>query len=342
MIVDRYYYSQLNKAEQIIYKVVYEGIMEHKDIIPIPVRGNFSQETFVKIYKAITKDNPLIYYLNQSVCNMAQDSSGHIAICPQYFFDKDKVKAYNKKIEKTVNELAFQLRLTEGSDYEKARKVHDWLCQNVVYDKRGANLDDSSRVILAHNIIGVFAHRRAQCEGIAKAVKVLLNAVDVKCIVVTGTAFDEKEAEAHAWNIVNLEGMAYHMDVTWDIGKMNKSKNWICYDYFNVSDKMIQIDHEMSEKLPSCRSLKLNYFTANQLIFKSKYQLLSYLKKHLDLDKRTFYFRMEGKSELTELMKEIRVFLQKYTMQDDKNKIKIQHGINENIRTCWINISDDN
>ena len=96
MIVDRYYYSQLNKAEQIIYKVVYEGIMEHKDIIPIPVRGNFSQETFIKIYKAITKDNPLIYYLNQSVCNMAQDSSGHIAICPQYFFDKDKVKAYNK------------------------------------------------------------------------------------------------------------------------------------------------------------------------------------------------------------------------------------------------------
>ena len=342
MIVDRYYYSQLNKAEQIIYKVVYEGIMEHKDIIPIPVKGKFSQETFMKIFKAITKDNPLIYYLNQSICNMAQDSFGHSAICPQYFFDKDKVKVYNKKIEKTVNELIFQIKLTEGSDYEKAKKIHDWLCQNVVYDKKGADLDDSSRVILAHNIIGVFAYRRAQCEGIAKVVKVLLNAVDVKCIVVTGTTFDKKETEAHAWNIVKLEDVAYHMDVTWDIGKMSESKNWICYDYFNVSDKMIQIEHEMSEKLPSCRSLKLNYFTTNQLVFKSKYQLLSYLKKHLELDERTFYFRMEGKSELTELIKEICVFLQRYMMQDGKKKIKIKHNINENMRTCRINVLNDN
>ncbi len=42
-------------------------------------------------------------------------------------------------------------------------------------------MKDSVRVIVAHNIIDVFAHHRAQCEGIAKAVKVLLNSVDVIC-----------------------------------------------------------------------------------------------------------------------------------------------------------------
>ena len=37
MIVDRYYYHQLNKQEQAIYKAFYNGVMAHQEIIPIPV-----------------------------------------------------------------------------------------------------------------------------------------------------------------------------------------------------------------------------------------------------------------------------------------------------------------
>ena len=46
MIVDRYYYHQLNKQEQAIYKAFYNGAMLHQEIIPIPVREEFSQESF--------------------------------------------------------------------------------------------------------------------------------------------------------------------------------------------------------------------------------------------------------------------------------------------------------
>ena len=186
MIVDRYYYHQLNKQEQAIYKAFYKGVMSHQEIIPIPVRGEFSQESFERIFMAMTRDNPLIYFLNQSACSTASDMFEHIAICPQYFFTKEKVKEYNRKIEKVVNELAGQLHLLECNDYEKELRVHNWICRNIEYDYEGADKDKVSRVIASHNILGVFAHHKAQCEGIAKAVKVLLNAVDVKCIVVTG------------------------------------------------------------------------------------------------------------------------------------------------------------
>lgn len=47
-------------------------------------------------------------------------------------------------------------------------------------------MDEPARVVLSHNIVGVFAKQKAKCEGIAKAVKVLLNAVDIKCIVAIG------------------------------------------------------------------------------------------------------------------------------------------------------------
>lgn len=134
MIVDRYYYHQLNKQEQAIYKAFYDGVMAHEEIIPIPVRDKFNQESFERIFMAMTRDNPLIYFLNQSACSTASDMFGHLAICPQYFFSKEKVKEYNRKIEKVVNELAGQLRLLECSDYEKEIRIHDWICQNIAYD----------------------------------------------------------------------------------------------------------------------------------------------------------------------------------------------------------------
>lgn len=107
----------------------------------------FSQESFERIFMAITRDNPLIYFLNQSACSIATDIFGHIAICPQYFFTKEKIKEYNRKIEKVVNELAGQLNLLECNDYEKELRVHDWICRNVEYDYEGADTDKVSRVI---------------------------------------------------------------------------------------------------------------------------------------------------------------------------------------------------
>ena len=51
VIVDRYYYAQLNKQEQAVYKAFYNGLMAHEDVIPIPIRGQLSKEVFNKIFR---------------------------------------------------------------------------------------------------------------------------------------------------------------------------------------------------------------------------------------------------------------------------------------------------
>lgn len=335
MIVDRFYYNQLNKSEQAIYKAFYQGVMEQRDIIPIPIK-RISQEQFTKIYAAITRDNPLIYYMNQSACNLATDGLGHTAICPQYFFSKDKVKEYNRKIENAVNSLVAQLKLTEGTDYDKALKVHDWFCKNIEYDMQGSDMNELTRVIASHNIIGVFAHHKAQCEGIAKAVKVLLNSVDVKCIVATGMANSKRENGPHAWNIVNLNNTPYHLDVTWDIGARKPKSGDVSYDYFNISDELISIDHTAEVKLPECKSLELNYFTKNKISFNSKALLLAYVVKKLGMGQRELYFRLEGKLNKSSVITEVIQVISKIMAQNGNRQIRIQQVPNESIGTYWI------
>lgn len=338
VIVDRYYYHQLNKQDQSVYRAFYDGVMAHQNIIPIPVRGDFPQEAFERIFDAMTKDNPLIYYLNQSACSCASDMFGRFAICPQYFFSKEKVKEYNRKIEKEVNCLAGKLNLTAGTDYEKEIKIHDWICQNISYDDEGADRNKPMRMIASHNIFGVFAHHRAQCEGIAKAVKVLLNAVDVKCIVVTGESVKNGKSVPHAWNMVNIDGQPYHLDVTWDIGAIGSSFNRIPYDYFNLSDQLIGKEHKADTGLPECSSMQHNYFIVNKLTFRLKSQLLSCVEKALLGGSTEFYFRIEGRRKSSDIAEEICDRVVDFFSKQDITGKRIKRIVNDEIGTCWIKI----
>lgn len=335
MIVDRYYYAQLNKQEQAVYKAFYNGLMAHEDVIPIPIKGQLSKEVFNKIFRAMTRDNPLIYYVNQSACNWATDAFGHTAICPQYFYSRETVRKYNRNIENAVNNLAAQLKLTEGTEYEKEVRVHDWFCKNVKYDFKGSDMDEPARVVLSHNIVGVFAKQKAQCEGIAKAVKVLLNAVDIKCIVATGDADANGSREHHAWNVVDIDGNPYHVDVTWDIGA---SKGRVSYDYFNVTDEIIGKTHKLEDKVPECTSLKDNYFERNKLTFKSKSQLIAYITREIAQGQTELYFRIDGmfmkmrRSELASIVA-------KLAAGGNGKAVRVQQVPNENVGIYWIKIS---
>ena len=238
MIVDRYFYGRLPENEKIVYKEIYQGCMEHKDIIPLSASEEEISKSYARIMGAVTDDNPLLYFVNQSVSDFGIDGNGNVAVLPQYFFKPENVSKYNSKIQDAANRLIQSLKLTEGDELDKVRKVHDYMCTNIKYDYDGSDMRNLRNFIFSHNIMGVFANKKAQCEGIAKAAKVLLNAVDVKCIFVCGKAKDEKGGMAdHAWNIVKIGENAYHLDITMDIGACPEGS--IAYDYFNITDMII-------------------------------------------------------------------------------------------------------
>lgn len=336
MIVDRYYYQQLNQKEKAIYQAFYKGVMSHQDIIPVPAKGKLSDATFNRVFMAMTRDNPLIFFLNQSACSWASDKFSHVAICPQYFFSEKKVKEYKRKIESVVNQLIADLRLLEGTDYDKEKKVHDWMCQNIEYDFDGSDLKQPVRLIASHNIIGVFAHHKAQCEGIAKAAKVLLNAVDVKCIVATGESNRNHQYEKHAWNIVEVEQNPYHLDVTWDIGASDRKNGTIAYDYFNLTDKLIVQDHKVEDKLPRCCEVAENYYVKNGMIFHSKNKLFCYIDDLLRQDAKQIDFQYQGRESLENISLAVQEHILQWTREHKQPVKKISQRLNGKMKICKI------
>ena len=117
------------------------------------------------------------------------------------------------------------------SEWEKEKYIHDFICENVTYDKL--------KKAYSHEIIGPLGHGVGVCEGIAKSVKVLCDALGIWCMIaICGNNPEKGIKYRHTWNIVKIGGQFYHLDVTFDntLGKHSLAGQELRYDYFNIED----------------------------------------------------------------------------------------------------------
>lgn len=197
------------------------------------------------------------------------------------------------------------------TEFEKELSLHDILARNVLYDDVAK--DNLLKFHAQSNtILGVLFYKTAVCEGIAKTFKFLLNALDIKCIVVKGKATDDLSGNLsadtlHAWNMVKIDGKPYYVDLTWDIS--SSDKNMLCHYYFNLSDDDISVDHAISPDLPKCRSNNENYYYKNGLIVENKSDLRGIIYKRIQNGINTVEFKLCG--NVFENETEIMYFVQK-------------------------------
>ena len=66
-------------------------------------------------------------------------------------------------------------------------------------------------------IIGPLGHGVGVCEGIAKSVKILCDALGIWCMIALCGNNPEKGIKyRHTWNIVKIGKTCYHLDATFD------------------------------------------------------------------------------------------------------------------------------
>lgn len=113
--------------------------------------------------------------------NIIQDSPNLIFV-PEYLFEKNKVKEHQRAMQARVEKLVRPVK--DKSEWEKEKFVHDFICENVRYDKL--------KKAYSHEIIGPLGQGVGVCEGIAKAVKVLCDALGLWCMIVSAATTRKK------------------------------------------------------------------------------------------------------------------------------------------------------
>lgn len=283
MITARYYYSILSENNKKIYKAIYEGIKNFRPYVEVPgVALNNTNVGYV--YHCVLWDNPFFFAIGEYAMQQAVYDNGKkikiTALC-----NPNTEKVYREQVQAVINEILKTPGLKEMSDFQKEVFVHDFILNNVEYDH---TLGNGGARLEPYTVYGVFVEKKAVCEGIAKAVKLLLNILDVKCIVVDG----QVEGQGHAWNIVKIKDFEYNLDVTFDMGRM-VHKGIMRYDYFNFRTEDDQERHlHSSHLIPKCTAIQYNYVIKAGGFVSSYDRLVNYMVRCLKKKKNCMYIKV--------------------------------------------------
>ena len=309
---EEYYYGKMDKSRQAAYRVILQGVrnLEEEILVPVPaVDGHWLYEIFFQL----RLDHPEIFWATGFKYRYYKDSPNLIFL-PEYIFEKSKVKEHQKALQARIEKL---VRPAEKlSDWEKEKYVHDFICENIRYDKL--------KKPYSHEIIGPLGHGVGVCEGIAKSVKILCDALGLWCIIVLCGNNPEKGIKyRHTWNIIRLDGKYYHLDVTFDntLGKKKEVQGEIRYDYFNLDDKNIFRDHEpLIAPAPSCEDGSRFYYKEKKLSFTKTEEVY---KRALQVAKkgREFTFHWRGGYLTREVLEELLQLIRKAGQEKNKKAI---------------------
>lgn len=149
-------------------------------------------------------------------------------------------------LTRAIEELQGSVILPDMSDYEKAKALHDYVAKLIDYDYAQYRAKDGSEFMRGFGypagINRALLEGKGVCAAYAETYAALCNLFGLRCVDTVGTA----GGDTHGWNVVEVDGQWYHVDVTWD------DKSSTSYRYFLVSDATLHKDHTWTLPYPVC------------------------------------------------------------------------------------------
>jgi len=252
--------SQIPQKDRAVLEKINKEINNFKETITFAY-GEATQQQVENALMIISLTNLTDNYVSPEY-TLSVDHRGNVTKLVLTFTKTAKQYADElEKLETVIDEMI--AGCTADNDYDAVKYFHDEIIRRCKYDANAENMLSA---------YGCLVDGRAVCEGYAKALILLCSEYGIECVPITGnTRNSEGVVEPHMWNLVKLDDVWYHFDLTWNDPITTLGEDFIKYDYFAVSDEVISIDHEITPIVyftyPVADNSENDYFTRYGLKF---------------------------------------------------------------------------
>ena len=189
------------------YRLLVDAVLQCQEVVTLP------EESVIPSLSCLYAEFPLSVLLQ----DYAVDKKG-TAVTLQFVYDQDdhtaRVLAFEQRVESVVR-AEIKARYNEC---ERALALYRWTAQNINY----LDGDDVTPYHALMDGVGI-------CQSYESVYRYLLLQVGIDAL--SGGAFMTDEA-AHAWTLVSLNGVWYHMDPTFESAQTLGAGLW----YFGMDD----------------------------------------------------------------------------------------------------------
>ena len=207
-------------TDELLYDIVFSRI---HNVYMLDAFGLYSYSTTVT-----TSGSKGIYLLEFS----------YIDNCTQ-----EDVLELRSMIDTRSKEIVRDLKLGGMSDFEKIETINGYLCDTVFYPQEP---------FIPHDFTpyGALFSGRAVCDGYARAAKILCDLAELDCYYVVGYCGGDPVNGGHAWNLVNVDGKWYQLDVTWNDCSSTDDFFLVTDDFMSLSREWDRSAYPASESVP--------------------------------------------------------------------------------------------
>lgn len=266
----RFAYESLDAQEQIWYGEIEQALGEMTDTVKLstePIGQGLDEQDIDRIFQCVLIDHPEIFYTTGYTYTKYSKGDRTVGIDFAGTYSLPREEAVNKAEEIRGRASEWLLDIpSDASEYDKVKAVYEKIIFSTDYD---LNASDNQ------NIASVFLGNSSVCQGYAKATQYLLNHLGVMCTLVQGTV---DTGEAHAWNLVRVDGDYYYVDTTWgdasyrmEDGSGKEELPEINYDYLCVTTQELLRTHRIESvvAMPECTATQANYYVREGVYFTS-------------------------------------------------------------------------
>ena len=196
-------------------------------------------ENCIQDVKEVTNNATLLSNINNFVhpfnsyykLNMAINSFGKIDMEVVKLYTDEEINQINNQVNKILNENTTDTM----SNREKIKIIHDYIINHNEYDKdRANNLNNPNYTgkYRSHTAYGPLFEGYAICSGYSDLMSIFLDKLGVPNYKIS--------TNKHVWNLVYLDGVWYHLDLTWDDPVVNTGEDVLLDKFFLITTSELE------------------------------------------------------------------------------------------------------
>ena len=268
-----YQYSTLSSSEKTVYNRIVSAIKNTENSVNMEGSGLNSGAVTALLNKVLA-DYPQFFWVSKH-SSIISGESGIKSLIINYtdgsITDKtalennklvlketanrnaiaNQISTFNNSVQAIVNNIP-----TNVSVLEKEKILHDYLAQYLTYDSKTAQQPNNGYTLSrSFDAYGAVTNKTAVCEGYTKLFQYVCYCVGINANQVSGTG----NGGGHMWNVVNINGNWYHMDLTW-----NDQAKLTSYSNFNITESVLSKTHSIDKSngvsVPSCTSTEYAFY----------------------------------------------------------------------------------
>lgn len=288
-----YYRTTLTSKEQKLYDAYRYAYETGNNTFTI--KGSFSQQEVDNTLAALKADYP-IFTMSTAPYESAPPSNDRVFSCSIFGINIPVFRIFGTYTNFSISpkELENVQKAQEGmqkaqqiaaqsphfnSQAEQARYFYDYLIQNTEYEDDPQFHDAST----FYTITDALVEGKSNCDGIANAYLALCRYAGIECFKVYYNPEDLGKDSGHVWNIVNLDGQYYHVDVSHgrnlydEYAQECPNEKIIPYEYFANTGQQIYhrgetIHPQIESVIPPCNNASLYQSSFDVTLTGSNYQ----------------------------------------------------------------------